>query len=318
MRNTSFVCFITLLLALVCAPAAANPLDTATPAPAWTKTVGTLAVAKYGSGSPALILVPGLGCGPWSWRDTIASESKAHTVYAVTLAGMDGVPYTSNASLDSADASLMTLISSEKLSRPVLIGHSLGGFLALRFGTEHSDIVSGIVSVDGLPVFPELAEVTREQRKAQADRIGTMIANQTPGEFRAAELRLMRDYVTNQALADSATVLVERSDQAAMAAYTKQLFSADIRPQLSKLTARTMLIAPIPGPPLPSYIPAQLGGMSPDQLRATLMGFYNSLVAGAPALLVVPVDNSRHFVMFDQPAAFAKTLDGFIGSLPPI
>ena len=72
--------------------ARADILDTPIPKPAWTKMVGSLQVQRYGSGSPALILVPGLSCGAWLFRDTIARESKTHAVYAVTLAGFDGVP----------------------------------------------------------------------------------------------------------------------------------------------------------------------------------------------------------------------------------
>src|SRR5580700_10105628 len=103
-----------MLVALAAAAARADALDTPTPAPDWTKTVGTMRVEKFGSGGPALILVPGLASGSWAWRPIIAHEAQTHAVYAVTLAGFDGVPLTPDAGLDSADASIATLISTEK------------------------------------------------------------------------------------------------------------------------------------------------------------------------------------------------------------
>src|SRR5580704_1318629 len=107
-----------LWLLLPVASVRADPLDTPLPKPAWERTVGNLRVEKYGSGNPALILVPGLGCGAWSWRDTVAREAAKHTVYTVTLPGFDGLPPGANDTMDAAEASLVTLIAGEKLVKP--------------------------------------------------------------------------------------------------------------------------------------------------------------------------------------------------------
>jgi hypothetical protein len=55
------------------------------------ETRGNLRVERYGDGDPALILVPSLMAGAWSWRDTVVHEAKAYAVYAVTVAGMAGL-----------------------------------------------------------------------------------------------------------------------------------------------------------------------------------------------------------------------------------
>jgi pimeloyl-ACP methyl ester carboxylesterase len=302
-------------VAVASTSAGADVLDTPTPAPVWTKTVGIMRVERFGSGNPALILVPGLGCGTWVWRDTIAREVKRHAVYAVTLAGFDGVPLTTDAGLDAADTSLATLIATEKLDRPVLIGHSLGGFATLRFGTEHPALLRGVVSVDGLPVFPALAQSTPDQRAAAASRMGSAIAAQSPGEYEASQGQIMRDYVVDPAIAARATTLVERSDQKAIALYAGQLFAQDLRPQLPKLTLPGIIVAPIPALPLPSYLPPELAQLTQDQRHAGMLAFYGTIIAGAPSLQIVPIDGARHFAMLDQPDAFATALDTFIASL---
>ncbi|MFS6706498.1 hypothetical protein WHK35_14295, partial [Staphylococcus aureus] len=54
--------------------------------------VGTLKFERHGDHGRQVILIPGLECGPWVWQQTIADLQRNHVVYAVTLAGFDGVP----------------------------------------------------------------------------------------------------------------------------------------------------------------------------------------------------------------------------------
>ena len=39
---------------------------------------------------------------------------------------------------------------------------------------------------------------------------------------------------------------------------------------------------------------------------------YQTLFKGMTKLTMVPVDSSRHFIMFDQPERFAAALDAFL------
>ena len=100
--------------------------------------VGTLKFEVHGTRGRPVILIPGLEGGPWVWKDTIARLEKNHVVYAVTLAGFDGMPAPARKTglVDQADASLLQLIEQRHIDRPVLVGHSLGGTLALRFAGE--------------------------------------------------------------------------------------------------------------------------------------------------------------------------------------
>src|SRR5699024_9770915 len=120
------------------------------PKAADTFTVGTLKVQRYGDHGRVVILIPGLECGPWEWARTIDHLKADHRVYALTLAGFDGMPAPgpdpgAGSLLDRADASLLELITTRHLYKPVLIGHSLGGTLSLRFAGEHAGLLSGVV-----------------------------------------------------------------------------------------------------------------------------------------------------------------------------
>ena len=99
-------------------------------------------------------------------------------VYAVTLAGFDGMPAPTNGGnlFDQADASLLQLIKQQHIDKRVLIGHSLGGTLALRFAGEPAELISGVVTVDGLPIFPGIDRVSADQRTAIAAQMQQKMA----------------------------------------------------------------------------------------------------------------------------------------------
>ncbi len=294
---------------------AETPNAVSSPAPASVKTVGTFRVERYGAGAPALLFIPGLASGSWVWDGAVKRFAATHALYVVTLAGFDGVPAPAVPSLDSADASLLALVTSEKLDRPVVIGHSLGGFLALRFGIEHSPLVRGIVSVDGTPVFPTLAQATPDQRAAMARTIAAQMSSASPTDFAASEKQTIATMVTDPANADRVAALSATSDPKAVAAYAGDLFSADLRPQLSQLTAPVLELAPVPTTPAP-YEGLQASTATMAARQASYKQFYTALFPATPNLTVTTIPNSRHFIMVDQPQALFDAIAAFIDKLP--
>jgi len=278
-------------------------------------TVGTFRVEKYGAGSPAMVFIPGLSCGSWVWDGAVKTYAKTHAVYVVTLAGFDGLPAASGPAMDGADASLLTLVTAEKLKRPVIVGHSLGGFLALRFGEEHSDLVSGIVAVDGLPVFPTLAQSTPEQRGSIADSITSQIATATHDQYLDTQKKTLAAMVTDPAQVDRVADLAAKSDPKAVAAYANDLFRSDLRPALPKLTAPTLEIGPVPTTPA-AFEGPQAATESMADRAAGYKAFYTSLFPAAPNVTVVMIPNSKHFIMIDQPKALFDTITAFVAKLP--
>ncbi len=281
--------------------------DAAAPA---SKTVGTLTVQRHGDHGRPVILIPGLTCGPWEWQDTIARLEKDHVVYAVTLAGFDGVPAPADGGnlYDRADASLLQLIKQEHLDKPVLVGHSIGGSLALRFAGEHPELIAGVLAADGLPLFPGMDRVDATQRQAIAAKMGEKMAAQTPEQAKAYALAYMQKIgLVDQAAAARYAPLTMRSDHKAAAAYAEQDMAFDGRPLLKNAHMPIVEISPYYAPDFASGPLA----MS-EQQKAD---YYRSLLANAPQAKVVSISPARHFVMLDQPAKFQQALDDFLKSL---
>ena len=294
--------------------AAALPLmgQAAVPSPPMvaTSSVGALKVERHGDHGRPLIPIPGLEGGPGVWRRTIEHLQKDHVVYAVTLAGFDGVPALGNGGslFDRADASLLQLIKRDRIDKPVLIGHSLGGTLALRFAGEHADLISGVVAVDGLPIFPGMERVAPGQREAMAKQVEQKMAAVTPSQFQAQSLTYMQKIgVIDPNLAARYAPMNARSDIKASAQYMAEDLAFDGRAGVKNAAVPILEISPYNAPDFSTPPMA----MSEAQKTA----YYQSLLANAPNAKVASISPSRHFVMLDQPAKFQQTLDDFCKSL---
>lgn len=288
----------TLLVAASCfmltlAPAlAASTASTLPELPAATASFdsGTLHIDRYGSGANVLIFIPGLSCGPWTWAEQIARFSKDHTVYALTLPGFDGRPFTAQPDLFAAfDRDFWSFLDAQHINKPVVIGHSLGGTLALMLAENHPERLSAVIALDGLPVFPTVVQATPAARLAAAQKLAAQIKGETASQMLIYERGYMKMATTNPAYVDPAAQLESTSVPAAVADWMSEDLAGDLRPQLPKATVRIVELMPYATP----------SPYTKDQTVA----FYRALLAGAPNATVVPIDDARHFAMLDQPQA---------------
>jgi pimeloyl-ACP methyl ester carboxylesterase len=282
-----------------CALALLAPAFSAEAKHAATYEVGALAVEQPAGDGPPLIFIPGLASGSWTWKADAARLAKTHAVYLVTVAGFDGRKAMPGATLESLSGDLRKLIESKHIEKPVLIGHSMGGTLALSFAAEHSDLIAGVVAVDGLPVFPGTENASGD-RSAFAQRARDQIQNQTAEQFRAYQHTYMKQVgAIDEATAERIAELSSRSDPKAVAEFAAQLLMLDLRPKLGSIKVPVVEISPFHAP--------DFAAMGVDEAGKT--NYYRMLLDGIEKLDVISVSPARHFVMFDQPEKFAAALE---------
>jgi pimeloyl-ACP methyl ester carboxylesterase len=295
------------IIASIAASGAASPLAKLR-VPDESFEVGTLHIERHGSGQQSLILIPGLAGGPWVWAETITKFSPSYTVYTITLPGFDGRPATDEKLLFDAFArDFWEMLDARKIEKPIVIGHSLGGTLAIALAEEHPQRLCGIVAVDGLPVFPMLAQATPEQRAASATQMASAYASLSQADTLAAQKRFMSTIGTNKPeLVEAAARLQARSDPKAIAAWLQETLVCDLRPKLSRITIPFLQVMPYDAvdEKLPMHLP-----------EAQTLAFYRSLLKGAPESAIVTIKPARHFIMLDQPAAFHDAIEKFLASI---
>jgi pimeloyl-ACP methyl ester carboxylesterase len=292
--------------AFAAAPVAAPNRFAASIVPAERFEVGSMLVERHGQRGRPLILIPGLGSGPWAWQDTVREYGGQYTLYVVTLPGFDGRPAVAGAGFETARNALQQLIATRKLDKPVLIGHSMGGALALALASGSPELVGGVVAVDGLPVFPGTEGMAREQRLAMAQGAKARMAGMAGPMFATSQQQYMRTIgVVDMAKADELAKLAATSDPAAVSDYVAETLALDLRPALSAIKAPVLVLAPY------FELDAGQSGMTAQAKAA----YYKSLMAGTPKLEVVAVVGARHFVMFDQPRQVSDAIGRFLKSL---
>lgn len=266
------------------APASASTPPPLPPASAWFQS-GSLHVDVYGTPhKPALIFIPGLNCGPWEWAGEIEKFSPHYTIYALTLPGFDGQPAVDGDLFARVSADFWSLLQSRGIRKPIAIGHSLGGTLAIMLAEQHSDEMRGVVAVDGLPIFPGLENMPVDQRKAVAQRFKAISGNLTA---------TLPQLITSKSDIDAIAPLVLKSDPKAAGEWAAQDIMLDLRQNLNRITVPLLEIAP------------------GSQARA----YYSTLLAADSTAKVASVENTRHFMMYDQPQALDATISGFISGI---
>lgn len=139
----------------------------------------------YGSGEPALVLIHGWSCDSNYWREQVPEFSKKYTIVAVDLAGHGGTDG-NRASWTMANfgQDVATALAAVPNSKLILVGHSMGGPVAIEAARLLKGRVIGIVGVDtfktiGAPV-PSKAQVDAIVKPFEADFIGhtrTLVAD---------------------------------------------------------------------------------------------------------------------------------------------
>ncbi|MEG1117984.1 MAG: alpha/beta hydrolase, partial [Janthinobacterium sp.] len=146
-----------------------------------------------GQGRP-LILIPGLASSGEVWQGTVArlcGPQATRQCHVLTLAGFAGVPAIAGDLLAQAEQQLADYIVAKKLAQPAIIGHSLGGFVALKMAIDHPRQTGKLVIVDSLPALgaAQLPSSTPEQLQAMATQMHAAMRAQDAAGASASQRR---------------------------------------------------------------------------------------------------------------------------------
>ena len=254
---------------------------------------------------PDLVFMPGLASSRATWKATAERLRGHYRLHLLQVAGFSGEPARANATGDvlvpTAEAIDAYLVE-QKLSPAVFIGHSLGGTTLLYLAEHHPEHLKKVMMVDALPFFGGM-----QDPKATADSVRPMAAKMrdamsgstgpVTAESLAPQMKAMsKDPATQHMVAQWGAV----SDRSVVGRAMYDDLTLDLRPGLASIRTPITLIYPDNAP---LGVPA---GM--------MEKLYPSLYAAAPTVKTVLVKDSQHFVMLDQPQAFAEKLDAFLAS----
>ncbi len=157
-------------------------------------------VITRGAGRP-IVFLHGIGSSSDTWANGMSILEDRFSVSAIDLMGHGGSPvpedpaeYTRDRALDDIDDLLATFDEPA-----VLVGHSLGGYLALAHAATRPEATAGIVVLNTGPGFrdPEKREAWNARSRRNAHRFGVVP--------QAAELNLQEDSVVMERVGEMTT-----------------------------------------------------------------------------------------------------------------
>src|SRR5690606_34210455 len=106
-------------------------------------------------GNPVLFL-PGFTTPGSVWQETIDNLDEEAESHVVSYAGFNGIEPIDTPWYSSLKAELIRYIEKEKLNNVSIIGHSMGGMLAVDIAASLPDRVDKLILVDAIPCMREL------------------------------------------------------------------------------------------------------------------------------------------------------------------
>jgi pimeloyl-ACP methyl ester carboxylesterase len=263
-----------------------------------------------GHGRP-MILIPGLASSGETWKTTVARYRDRYECHVLTLAGFAGVPSIAEPLLASVRAELVNYIRDRHLDRPTIVGHSLGGTVALAVAADHPDAVGPLVVVDMVPFLGGTAMQARsldEARPRIAAMRGSMSAmTQQQWDDYARSGAAVKYMVTGPADLATITQWSVASDRRTVTDALADVYGLDLRDDVARIQAPVLVLGTWKG-----VRDEVLAAAKVDITRPAFLQSFADQFAKLPALHFVLSDTARHFIMFDDPSWFFEQLDAFL------
>lgn len=232
--------------------------------------------------APVLVCVHGAGGGHLNWPAEIRRLSGA-SVYVLDLPGHGRSTGEGRRTIDQYMAVLVSFLDALGLSDVVIMGHSMGGAVALEMALAHPDRVRGLVLVGTgarLRVAPVVLQGILEDFEGAVGLIGEWAYGpDAPADLRHLGQRLMA--------ATSPEVMY--GDFLACDAF-------DVMDRLGEVRIPTLVITG-----------------TADRLTPVKYGSF--LAQHIPGAQLVLVENAGHMVMLERPQEVGETVARFVSSL---
>ena len=281
------------ILAIAAALAAAalgQAAEVARPAavvPAFAPTRFTSVVT--GSG-PDVILIPGLTASRDVWKGAVAAVP-GYRYHLIQVSGFAGTPARGNAKgevVAPLAEEIARYIATRGLRRPAIVGHSMGGTVAMMVASRHPLRVGKVMVVDMLPEPAGILGGTASGSRGLADTLRDLTASPGGRILVESAIRLFG----NEEAADS------KSDPDVVARATHELALIDLTPDLPRIAA----------PLTVAYASLDSTRRASDDAR------YRAAYARKKGAKLVRIDDSGHMIMYDQPAKFRDALKAFLAN----
>lgn len=262
-----------------------------------------ISVVVRGTG-PNVVLIPGMTSHRDVWNETVAALEGRYRFHLVQVNGFAGFPAGGNAEGQVAAPvaeEIARYIAQAQLHRPAIIGHSMGGAIAMMLAARHPEAISRLMVVDMLPFMGAMfgpPGTTSESIRPTADQLRAITQSAPAGQLSPTTEQMIASMTRSDAARPMLLRHARESDSHVVGNAFHELIVTDLRPELAHINApTTVLYVYPPGVPI-----------SAEQMDA----FYVAAFANLTTARLTKIPESNHFIMIDQPARFHAEIAEFM------
>lgn len=269
---------------------------------------GHLQAEVVGSGRPVL-MIPGLNSGAEVWHATCAALQPQVQCHLVQLPGFAGAAAADPLPEDFLPAmrdELLAYAKARKMKQPAVIGHSLGGVLALQMAIAAPDAVGPLIIVDSLPFYAAIQnpQTTAASVRPMADQMRAGMLAAEPAAYQAQAEAALKGMLHDENHMPVLVRWARESDRATTAAAMHSMLVNDLRDAVAGIRSPTLVLG--------SWAAYRPMGAT----EASTRGIFAAQYARLPGVRIEMSAEGFHFLMWDDPQwlygqirSFLKTTD---------
>lgn len=252
-------------------------------------------VLKTGKGKQNIVFIPGFASSGDVWNETRANFEKDFTCYTFTMAGFAGVKPQENATFKNWENEIADYIKANKIVKPIVIGHSMGGGLALAIAADYPELISKIVVVDALSCLGALMDPLFKSKEnndcsAMVSQMTALSDTQFADMQKKTMPRLLEDTSKLEMVVDWSV----KSDRKTFAEMYCDFSNTDLRDKIAAIKCPSLIL-------LESYF---------VNLKPTIDAQYKNLKTGNFQY----ANKGLHFIMYDDKVWYLNQINNFIKS----
>jgi len=254
-------------------------------------------VKVVGKGKP-ILFIPGFTVPGESW-DSVVNQLKAnYECHVVTLAGFGGKQAIDFPWLPQVNDALEEYIHQNQLTNLTVIGHSLGGTIAIWLASRDNNTISKIVLVDALPaagamMFPNF----NPENLAYDSPFNNQQLSMNKSDFEQMAQNMAQGMSLNPDAQKRIKGWIVSADRKTYVYGYTDYLKLDLREDLKKIS-------------IPVTIIAADKPFGKEMVKQS----YQSQYANLLKYDLIIADNSAHFIMFDKPQWFMEQIQNILAS----
>lgn len=254
---------------------------------------GALRWLECGRGESALLCLHGISGAAAVWAEfmpAIAARG-GRRVLAWDMPGYGGSALLAETTMASLAAAAARLLDAAGIERAVLVGHSLGGMVAVEFAASFPDRLGALVLACTTPAFGVARGPAQQAFLAQ--RLGVLDAGGSMAELAASVIPAMLGDAAADALRERHCALMSRIPPLSYRAAMQALLGFDRRAALGAIERPALCVAG-------------------EKDRVAMPPVMRAMAASLPAGRYAEIAGAGHLAPFEMPSKFAALVDAFL------